>query len=109
MAITEDRVAAGAALFDRKRPDWFWTVDPDRLDVQSCENCPVGQLHDGRFNEGLKALGVSGRSAEFGFTPGESNELTNQAWRAALAMRRAAVQEQAEEVVAEPERELVLA
>jgi hypothetical protein len=107
MAITEDRVAAGAALLDDKRPDWFWVVDPDTLDVQSCRVCPVGQLYDGQFNEGLRALGVAGRSAAFGFAPDGSKALTNAAWREAIAFRRAAVEAEAEE--AEPERELVLA
>jgi hypothetical protein len=106
MAITEDRVAAGAALFDRKRPDWFWVVDPETLDVSSCRVCPVGQLHEGNFHVGVRELGIEGHSTDYGFTQGESAALTNAAWREAIAMRRAAVEEEAKE--AEPERELVL-
>jgi hypothetical protein len=38
------RVAQGAALLDKKRPNWWREIDVDSLDIQSTCGCVLGQL-----------------------------------------------------------------
>ena len=97
MATVQERVAAGAALLDERRPDWFKAIDASLIDIASSERCICGQLYGG-YTPGISILAVS--PTEHGFTIGESTrELINAEWRDAVASRLAKVEE----------RELVLA
>jgi hypothetical protein len=49
------RVARGAALLDRLRPDWADIVNTDRLTMTDGHYCIVGQLYDGYW-EGLEQI-----------------------------------------------------
>jgi hypothetical protein len=49
------RVAKGSTLLSRLNPWWFHQVDPDRLDLDSCSHCVLGQLF-GEYDRGIQAL-----------------------------------------------------
>lgn len=54
------RVARGAKLLDLKRPGWAGEIDPDLLDMRSCAECVLGQLHGRRdysYGTGVVAIG----------------------------------------------------
>ena len=51
-----DRVRTGVALLDEKVPGWFERIDLDRLDMDSCARCVLGQLF-GSFVRGSLAVG----------------------------------------------------
>lgn len=42
--------AHGATALDIMRPDWFWHVSRDQLDLGDCDKCIVGQLM-GRYDQ----------------------------------------------------------
>jgi hypothetical protein len=46
------RVERGAALLDRVEPGWAARINCDRLAMESCNQCILGQLH-GRFSTGF--------------------------------------------------------
>jgi hypothetical protein len=48
----EDRVRKRAALLDRVRPGWAGEIARDRLAMESCSRCILGQLW-GDFGEGF--------------------------------------------------------
>lgn len=50
-----DRVRAGVALLDDRKPGWANRVDVDRLEMQACDRCVLGQLF-GDFHEGMERL-----------------------------------------------------
>jgi hypothetical protein len=99
MATIAECVARGAALLDEHEPGWWQRIDLDRLNIASCEDCTLGQLH-GDFTDGLAALYLtaadepedhgfmwywSGRNAD------EADEAENltAAWRTLIEERRA--------------------
>ncbi|HEU5032734.1 MAG TPA: hypothetical protein VFV01_47980 [Spirillospora sp.] len=99
----EERVAAGAAVLDKVRPDWFEYVDLPALDVRSCADCTLGQLF-GEYQDGLIRLfgqpgGVEATAwaGEHGFeldpadprSPGAQYEALTDAWTALIKARRA--------------------
>jgi hypothetical protein len=43
----EDRVRRGAKLLDRIRPGWWRAIAADRLAMESCHHCILGQLYGG--------------------------------------------------------------
>jgi hypothetical protein len=49
------RVARGAALLDRVRPGWACEVAADRLAMESCDRCILGQLY-GEYSLGFWTL-----------------------------------------------------
>jgi hypothetical protein len=51
----EDRIAKGAALLDKVRPSWFHEVNCDRLSMESCDDCMMGQLY-GKYYIGFIEL-----------------------------------------------------
>jgi len=53
-------VAAGATLLDESTPEWFDTVDLNRLDMESPYDSVLGQLYE-NFVTGLKFLGLHTR------------------------------------------------
>jgi hypothetical protein len=57
-ATTDDlaaRVRRGAELLDRRRPDWAREIAPDRLAMDSCYECILGQIF-GWFWDGADEL-----------------------------------------------------
>jgi hypothetical protein len=51
-----ERVAAGATLLDRERPGWWNEIDLDRLDLDDCRRCTLGQIY-GASDEGYSGFG----------------------------------------------------
>lgn len=49
-----DKVIFGANELDRCRPNWFESIDLDRLDMASAANCVLAQLSGWNFGEGLR-------------------------------------------------------
>lgn len=87
----EARVARGAALLDARAPGWHRHVDMHELDTQDPTRCVLGQLWpgEGGFARGCdELLGVTHRTmdiADHGFASNQHD----QAWREAIAERRA--------------------
>ena len=114
MSTTNERVAAGAALLDEKRPGWWQRIDTDTLDMGETCGCILGQTYEanGRstpFDMGCvdlfgSKLGVYGwvaddgwdAATEHGFSLGpqayEESEWAElrAAWVALIEARRAA-------------------
>jgi hypothetical protein len=102
----EDRVAKGAALLDRVRPGWAGEVAADRLAMESCDKCVLGQLY-GNYWAGFRALLMPPgprtiyRAGDFGFTLHDLEQLNDgpyvmarfaalaDAWRAEVRSRLA--------------------
>jgi hypothetical protein len=89
MSTLSERVAAGAALLDEKRPGWEMEIDCARLNIASRRDCMCGQLY-GEYATGVVKLGVE--PAEYGFLtlklqPETFEELT-EGWRETIAARR---------------------
>ena len=96
-APMSDRVAAGAALLDERRPGWAADVDPDGLEMRGCLECVLGQLF-GQYEQGLGRLDIPtsaarGFAAErFGFDVYASDgdaayDALNDLWREQIAAR----------------------
>ena len=92
MAITRrSRVLAGARLLDEQCPKWEKDIDLERLEMDSCRRCILGQLF-GDYNNGKLALGLI-TGAVFGFNEVGSEdvmkfpELTAM-WKRLVARRR---------------------
>jgi hypothetical protein len=51
----EDRVQRGAAFLDHVCPGWAWKIALDRLAMDTCDRCIVGQLF-GNFYLGARCL-----------------------------------------------------
>jgi hypothetical protein len=73
----EDRVANGAALLDRARPNWAREIAQDELAMATCDQCILGQLY-GDYRVGFRMVlePLPSRylfaATDFGFTlPGE--------------------------------------
>jgi hypothetical protein len=73
LATLAVRVKRGAAVLDERRPEWAGAVALDRLAMDSCDRCVLGQLY-GSYWEGVPALANAlprcfrFSSAEHGFT-----------------------------------------
>lgn len=39
-----DRINLGVEWLDKVRPDWFDSIDLDRLDISCIDNCVLGQV-----------------------------------------------------------------
>jgi hypothetical protein len=101
MITVTERVAAGAALLDKKVPGWWredhkHAIDLSRLDTHDCLRCVLGQLF-GRYGAGRHELGM--RSAaddrltvKRGFFADDTSEYPqlDAEWRRAIAERRVA-------------------
>ena len=84
-----ERVARGARLLDEKRPGWAREIATDRLAMESCDECILGQLfHD--YADGIFMLKRDFpstyifRASHFGFTipPREQDEAVERVGRA---------------------------
>jgi hypothetical protein len=106
-----DRVRRGAVLLDRVKPGWWREIATDRLVMNLCDTCILGQLYGG-YVGGLWILahplsadqGVT--SAAYGFTltlaeqfkrfaPEAQWEELAHRWRAEIAVRAATEGERA--------------
>jgi hypothetical protein len=94
MATIEARVRRGAALLDERVPGWMERINLERLRLEDCRACVLGQLYGG-FGAGLRALDLHWPDPEtLGFCkagrPTDSNYLRlTAAWRALISERRA--------------------
>lgn len=91
MATIQERVAKGAAWFDRRVPEWDALIDISQLDMESYHSCIFGQLY-GRYWTGKTNWGLSDtRVVALGLFPKKSDEYPelNAAWRDLIARRRA--------------------
>jgi hypothetical protein len=77
MTMYEDRVANGATLLDRVRPNWAREIAQDELAMATCDQCILGQLY-GDYRVGFRKVlePLSSRelfaASDLGFTlPGE--------------------------------------
>jgi hypothetical protein len=79
-SMFEDRVAKGAALLDEHRPGWARLVALNRLAMETCDQCILGQVC-GDYYDGWKKLLPRlprkwHRSSDYGFTlAGEEQDL----------------------------------
>jgi hypothetical protein len=94
MATIKQRVMAGAAFLDERKPGWERKIDVERLRLEDCRACVLGQLY-GSFGAGLRALDLHWPDPEkLGFykagLPTDSNyRRLTAAWRALISERRA--------------------
>ena len=56
----KEAVARGAALLDEKVPGWWKVIDLEKLRMQNCTNCMLGQLfgHETELALGAKMFGL---------------------------------------------------
>ncbi len=54
-----ERVELGATVLDEYASDWYRFVDLELLDIQSTQNCVLGQIF-GSFKNGTRDLGFEG-------------------------------------------------
>lgn len=84
---TPANVARGVEYLDARLPGWRTAINPDRLALEACDDCILGQLFTD-YTVGQNVLGLSHREARaLGFTVGPRQTwagLTN-AWRRVLA------------------------
>jgi hypothetical protein len=111
MTNLETRVARGAAWLDTFDPDWVDAIDLNALDLQSCEQCVLGQRF-GRYDHGVTLLASdTGRidmhvRSEFGFsTWGIEKQVSyddlTMRWRKYITRRRAHASQPEEVAVAQ--------
>ncbi len=96
MDTIAERVARGAALLDERRPGWAGEVNAERLEMNDCYECVLGQLFGG-FIDGWAALDLDdkdtpdcGFEAESHHNPPSHNPeyaALKAAWLAEIAAR----------------------
>jgi hypothetical protein len=63
----QEDVGRGAALLDEKLgPDWIWRVNLDRLRLNDCLRCVLGQL--GNFSDNCRTFGFADKEGKFLWT-----------------------------------------
>lgn len=69
MLTVEERVKAGTALLDEKKPRWSSRISVPSLDMRYCDSCVLGHTY-GSLSHGLNQLGIQDgdRRIDFGFT-----------------------------------------
>lgn len=71
MLTINERVQAGAELLDKERPDWMSHIDVDRIRMESCADCILGQLYD-YYTLGVEVLELElSDVVRYGFAVGE--------------------------------------
>ena len=76
-------VTRGIAYLDEHLPGWQDEIDWDKLEMDECEKCILGQLF-GNYERGLRVLGLDD-GQRFGLaTSGNWEKLTN-LWRRLVA------------------------
>lgn len=53
-----EQVQAGMAVLDKQKPGWECMIDPDTLDLDSCQLCLLGQIY-GSYWDGKRHLGIA--------------------------------------------------
>lgn len=99
MASVAERVAAGMAFLEERRPYAAGEINLNWLDIRDCFDCALGQLY-GSFDMGREALGLSVLAAdEMGFTCASTADASDAAgddefaeltaeWRRVITARR---------------------
>ena len=89
------RVERGAVKMDELRPDWFKTIDEERLDIFSNSDCIMGQIKEQEGQEGrtvrfARNLGLSYvQQIEHGFVVTENDgPMYTELWKAQIAARK---------------------
>lgn len=72
------RVARGVALLDERVPGWVNLVNPLGLNIESTEQCVLGQIY-GQYNEGVDALDIN--PERYGF---DANHFDGNKWQYAV-------------------------
>lgn len=86
-AILSDRVTAGANLLDEKWPGWYSVIALDRLAMESCTQCILGQLC-GNYHDGLDFIGIQlGEPKGFYSNTKKDDEALAELWRAEIKNR----------------------
>lgn len=68
MANEASRARAGATFLDTNCVGWPEKIDEERLSLNSCDNCVLGQVFDEHYYHVRLRLGLAGRQcAELGF------------------------------------------
>jgi hypothetical protein len=69
LAVLEQCVSRGVAVFTTYDPHWFNKMDADKLDIYSLSRCVIGQYFEGdlNYNFGLEMLGILGQGISHGF------------------------------------------
>lgn len=80
------RARSGARLLDSDRPDWFYDIEPDRLNINDPRCCVLKQVY-GSYGEALTMLGLTGEGFHHGFS-GDGGQL-REAWIDQAAIRLA--------------------
>ena len=50
-----ERVAAGAAWLDERKPDWWSAIDIIAFDIDDCRDCALGQIYGSYWDSPLFA------------------------------------------------------
>lgn len=88
-----ERIEAGMCLLDSFEPGWEAKIDLTKLNIASHCDCVLGQLY-GTYSVGLGRTGLESNPMltgwNHGFTVGsDGNDVITEAWREAIASRRA--------------------
>lgn len=86
----ETEIARGVTLLNSKYPDWYQRIDLNRLDINSCYLCILGQLYRDFLN-GLDSINLFNDmikdtpSISYGFEAprGEGKQLTTE-WKTTI-------------------------
>lgn len=88
------RAHRGARILDQERSEWYWHIDPTRLDLRSSMDCVLGQVY-GSFLAGSIVLSLhTGETGgedwliEHGFQALFSQGKLVRAWRDEIDRRR---------------------
>jgi hypothetical protein len=94
LASAAERVAAGVALLDQKRPGWDAEVDLTLLLLASCDRCVLGQLY-GDYSRATDVFDEDDYPEQYGFDLFEGDPLTYEdltaEWKRVITERRQAV------------------
>ncbi|MEV4575901.1 hypothetical protein AB0K16_21915 [Nonomuraea jabiensis] len=94
-----ERVAAGAALLDKKTPGWYQDIDLGILDLYSTDDCILGQVF-GDYSGGAAFLGldIPGQYAHgFDVPHSDAGEIANlEQWVALTACWKAEIRQRVE-------------
>lgn len=63
----EKRVRTGAQWMDHEKPGWEEDIDREKLDIQNCDNCVLGQALGGYVSRSLPCFSIE-FAVDHGFT-----------------------------------------
>lgn len=74
---TMERIEAGIALLDKKKPTWRQRIDLDGLKLEDGQHCVLGQTY-GEYGEGLEKLKLKYWEADdYGFDTSPYGRISN--------------------------------